>query len=53
MGIGLIWSIFVLAEGGHTQKGRNDTHIAPVLPESARETNQIWKLREVLPPRAQ
>jgi hypothetical protein len=30
-----------------------DTHIAPVLPECARGTNQIWKLREVLPPRAQ
>jgi hypothetical protein len=46
------WSVPVLAERAH-QNGRNDTHIAPVLPECAHGTNQIVKSREVLPPRAQ
>ena len=35
------------------QNGRNDTHIAPMLPECAHGINQIVKSREVLPPRAQ
>src|SRR5687767_14791641 len=35
------------------KNGRKDTHVAPVLPECARGTNRIVKLREVLPPRAQ
>ena len=47
------WSVLVLAEGVTPERERKDTHIAPVLPECARGTNQIWKLREVLPPRAQ
>ena len=35
------------------ERMRNDTQIAPVLPECAHGINRIVKLREVLPPRAQ
>src|SRR5689334_20910483 len=42
--MGRLGSFLLLAQRAH-QKGRNDTHIAPVLPECARtREGRVWRL---------